>query len=166
MWESQYSSTINGLNSVMINIRSSVTQYTTGEIQTVKAPPINILNQYLHASTLWNLLDSVYCRPETRTVEAFQKCCVSFCVCLSDQDGAEPSANSVSASNLLRLSHYTGRQEWLQRSQQLLAAFSDRLTRVPIALPEMVRALMAQHYTLKQVILTHMLTWIDGYMLV
>lgn len=70
-----------------------------------------------------------------------------------DQDGAEPSANSVSASNLLRLSHYTGRQEWLQRSQQLLAAFSDRLTRVPIALPEMTRALMAQHYTLKQIVI-------------
>ncbi|KAM7371186.1 hypothetical protein PAMP_010677 [Pampus punctatissimus] len=70
-----------------------------------------------------------------------------------DQDGAEPSANSVSASNLLRLSHYTGRKEWLQKSQQLLAAFSDRLTRVPIALPEMVRALMAQHYTLKQIVI-------------
>lgn len=73
-------------------------------------------------------------------------------VCLSDQDGAEPSANSVSASNLLRLSHYTGRQEWLKTSQQLLAAFSDRLTKVPIALPDMVRALLAQHHTLKQVI--------------
>ncbi|XP_041670787.1 spermatogenesis-associated protein 20 [Cheilinus undulatus] len=70
-----------------------------------------------------------------------------------DQDGAEPSGNSVSALNLLRLSHYTGRQDWLQRSQQLLAAFSDRLTRVPIALPEMVRALMAQHYTLKQIVI-------------
>lgn len=75
-----------------------------------------------------------------------------MCVCHSDQDGAEPSANSVSASNLLRLSHYTGRQEWLQKSRCLLAAFSDRLTRAPIALPEMVRALMAEHYTLKQVI--------------
>uniref|UniRef100_H3CFR8 Spermatosis associated 20 n=1 Tax=Tetraodon nigroviridis TaxID=99883 RepID=H3CFR8_TETNG len=70
-----------------------------------------------------------------------------------DQDGAEPSANSVSAFNLLRLSHYTGRQEWLQKSQRLLAAFTDRLTRAPIALPEMVRALMAQHYTLKQIVI-------------
>uniref|UniRef100_A0A3Q3W3A1 Spermatogenesis-associated protein 20-like TRX domain-containing protein n=1 Tax=Mola mola TaxID=94237 RepID=A0A3Q3W3A1_MOLML len=70
-----------------------------------------------------------------------------------DQDGAEPSANSVSASNLLRLYHYTGRQEWPKKSQRLLAAFSDRLTRVPIALPEMVRALMAQHYTLKQIVI-------------
>ncbi|XP_061764847.1 spermatogenesis-associated protein 20 isoform X1 [Nerophis ophidion] len=71
----------------------------------------------------------------------------------TDQDGAEPSANSVTASSLLRLSQYTGRQEWLQRSQQLLAAFSDRLTNVPIALPEMVRALMAEHYTLKQIVI-------------
>lgn len=69
----------------------------------------------------------------------------------ADQDGAEPSANSVSVFNLLRLSEYTGKQEWLQKSERLLAAFTDRLTKVPIALPEMVRALMAQHYTLKKV---------------
>uniref|UniRef100_A0A3Q1CQE9 Spermatogenesis-associated protein 20-like TRX domain-containing protein n=1 Tax=Amphiprion ocellaris TaxID=80972 RepID=A0A3Q1CQE9_AMPOC len=79
-----------------------------------------------------------------------------------DQDGAEPSANSVSAFNLQRLSHYTGRQDWLQKSQQLLTAFSDRLNKVPIALPEMVRSLMAQHYTLKQVILTPTQTLIDN----
>ncbi|XP_061160336.1 spermatogenesis-associated protein 20 isoform X1 [Syngnathus typhle] len=70
-----------------------------------------------------------------------------------DQDGAEPSANSVSAWNVLRLSQYTGRQEWLQRCQKLLAAFSERLTKLPIALPEMVRALMAQHHTLKQIVI-------------
>ncbi|KAJ8399762.1 hypothetical protein AAFF_G00408670 [Aldrovandia affinis] len=70
-----------------------------------------------------------------------------------DQDGAEPSANSVSALNLLRLSHYTGKQEWTQRSEQLLAAFSDRLVKVPIALPDMVRGLMAQHFTLKQIVI-------------
>lgn len=86
----------------------------------------------------------VYSQP----LECKNACC---CVFPPDQDGAEPSANSVSAFNLLRLSHYTGRQEWLERSERLLAAFADRLTRVPIALPEMVRALMAQHYTLKQV---------------
>ncbi|XP_064179303.1 spermatogenesis-associated protein 20 isoform X1 [Anguilla rostrata] len=70
-----------------------------------------------------------------------------------DQDGAEPSANSVSALNLLRLSQYTGRQEWAQRSQRLLAAFSDRLIKVPIALPDMVRGLMALHFTLKQIVI-------------
>ncbi|KAJ7987832.1 hypothetical protein DPEC_G00330620 [Dallia pectoralis] len=70
-----------------------------------------------------------------------------------DQDGAEPSANSVSSLNLLRLSHYAGRKDWSERSRQLLAAFSDRLTRVPMALPEMVRALMANHYTCKQIVI-------------
>uniref|UniRef100_A0A8C1U549 Spermatogenesis associated 20 n=1 Tax=Cyprinus carpio TaxID=7962 RepID=A0A8C1U549_CYPCA len=70
-----------------------------------------------------------------------------------DQDGAEPSANSVSAMNLLRLSHLTGRQDWIQRSQQLLTAFSDRLIKVPVALPDMVRSVMAQHYTLKQIVI-------------
>uniref|UniRef100_A0A8C1R438 Spermatogenesis associated 20 n=1 Tax=Cyprinus carpio TaxID=7962 RepID=A0A8C1R438_CYPCA len=70
-----------------------------------------------------------------------------------DQDGAEPSANSVSAMNLLRLSHLTGRQDWIQRSQQLLTAFSDKLIKVPVALPDMVRSVMAQHYTLKQVLM-------------
>lgn len=74
---------------------------------------------------------------------------IFFC---SDQDGAEPGANSVSAMNLLRLSHLTGRQEWMQRSRQLLTAFSARLVKVPIALPDMVRGLMAHHYTFKQVI--------------
>ena len=68
-----------------------------------------------------------------------------------DQDGAEPSANSVSALNLLRLSQLTGKQDWMERCQRLLAAFSDRLVRVPIALPDMVRGLMALHYSLKQV---------------
>ncbi|XP_030196563.1 spermatogenesis-associated protein 20 [Gadus morhua] len=70
-----------------------------------------------------------------------------------DQDGAEPSANSVSALNLLRLSHYTGRPDWARKAEHLLAAFSDRLTRVPIALPHMVRALLAQHHTLKQIVI-------------
>ncbi|KAK6478405.1 spermatogenesis-associated protein 20 isoform X1 [Huso huso] len=70
-----------------------------------------------------------------------------------DQDGAEPSANSVSVLSLLRLSHYTGRGEWAERSRHILAAFSDRLIKIPIALPEMVRALTAQYHSLKQVVI-------------
>ncbi|MBN3306349.1 spermatogenesis-associated protein 20 isoform X2 [Amia ocellicauda] len=78
------------------------------------------------------------------------------CVLLSlkeDQDGAEPSANSESALNLLKLSHYTGRAEWAEQAKQILAAFSIRLIKVPIALPEMVRALMAHYHTLRQVVI-------------
>lgn len=79
------------------------------------------------------------------------KAWIYILIILSDQDGAEPSANSVSTMNLLRLSHLTDRRDWIQPSQHLLAAFSDRLLKVPIALPDMVRSLMAQHYSLKQV---------------
>lgn len=70
---------------------------------------------------------------------------------LADQDGAEPSANSVSAHNLLRLHGYTGHKDWMDKCVCLLTAFSERMRRVPVALPEMVRALSAQQQTLKQV---------------
>lgn len=69
----------------------------------------------------------------------------------ADQDGAEPSANSVSAHNLLRLHGFTGHKDWMHKCVCLLAAFSERMRRVPVALPEMVRALSAHQQTLKQV---------------
>lgn len=69
----------------------------------------------------------------------------------ADQDGAEPSANSVSAHNLLRLHGFTGHKDWMDKCVCLLTAFSERMRRVPVALPEMVRALSAHQQTLKQV---------------
>lgn len=69
----------------------------------------------------------------------------------ADQDGAEPSANSVSAHNLLRLHGFTGHKDWMEKCVRLLTAFSERMRRVPVALPEMVRALLAHQQTLKQV---------------
>nr|XP_055113358.1 spermatogenesis-associated protein 20 isoform X1 [Symphalangus syndactylus] len=70
-----------------------------------------------------------------------------------DQDGAEPSANSVSAHNLLRLHGFTGHKDWMDKCVCLLTAFSERMRRVPVALPEMVRALSAQQQTLKQIVI-------------
>ncbi|XP_027714420.1 spermatogenesis-associated protein 20-like [Vombatus ursinus] len=70
-----------------------------------------------------------------------------------DQDGSEPSANSVSAHNLLRIHSYTGRRDWMDKCVKLLTAFSDRLRRVPVALPEMVRALSIQQQTMKQIVI-------------
>ncbi|XP_053564735.1 spermatogenesis-associated protein 20 isoform X2 [Bombina bombina] len=70
-----------------------------------------------------------------------------------DQDGAEPSGNSVSVGNLLRLSCYTGLERWAQQSGHILAAFSERLEKVPAALPEMVRGAMIYHKTIKQVLI-------------
>ncbi|XP_043943287.1 spermatogenesis-associated protein 20 isoform X2 [Protopterus annectens] len=70
-----------------------------------------------------------------------------------DQDGAEPSANSVAASNLLRLSNFMDRKDWELKSSQILSAFSNRLCKIPVALPEMVRTLMAKHQALKQIVI-------------
>ncbi|XP_029456502.1 spermatogenesis-associated protein 20 isoform X4 [Rhinatrema bivittatum] len=70
-----------------------------------------------------------------------------------EQDGAEPSANSVAAFNLLRAAYFTGHLDWIEKSSQILAAYSERLLKLPVSLTEMVRALMAYHQTLKQVII-------------
>jgi len=58
-----------------------------------------------------------------------------------DYDGAEPSANSVSAGNLLRLARMLndGRRE--ARAREILAAHSDQMTRIPTAVPQMLVAL-------------------------
>lgn len=68
-----------------------------------------------------------------------------------DQDGVEPSANSVAVANLLRAACYSGNMEWVEKAGQILAAFSERLLKIPVALPEMARATVAFHRTLKQV---------------
>ncbi|XP_078081451.1 spermatogenesis-associated protein 20 isoform X2 [Mustelus asterias] len=70
-----------------------------------------------------------------------------------DQDGAEPSGNAVAASNLVRLANFTNQSDWTDKSRQLVAAFAKLLNSVPMALPEMVIALMAQHHTVKQVVI-------------
>ncbi|XP_056184378.1 spermatogenesis-associated protein 20 isoform X2 [Falco biarmicus] len=70
-----------------------------------------------------------------------------------DQDGAEPTANSVTVTNLLRAASYSGRTDWVEKAGQILAAFSERLQKIPITLPEMARATAVFHHTLKQVII-------------
>ncbi|XP_076824594.1 spermatogenesis-associated protein 20-like isoform X2 [Clavelina lepadiformis] len=59
-----------------------------------------------------------------------------------DQDGAEPSANSVSALNLLRLSAYLNQPKLQEQSENVFKAFSDRLRKAPFALPEMASGLL------------------------
>lgn len=70
-----------------------------------------------------------------------------------DQDGAEPAANSVTVTNLLRAASYSGHMEWVEKAGQILAAFSERLQKIPLALPEMARATAVFHHTLKQVVI-------------
>lgn len=60
----------------------------------------------------------------------------------ADQDGAEPSANSVAVGNLVRLSPLLDRPDYRTKAEAIFCLFSDRLSKIPIALPEMTTALL------------------------
>ncbi|XP_034940180.1 spermatogenesis-associated protein 20 isoform X2 [Chelonus insularis] len=61
-----------------------------------------------------------------------------------EHDGAEPSGNSVACSNLLRLAACMDRIDYNEKVVELLSFFNETLTRIPIAVPELVCALL--HY--------------------
>jgi uncharacterized protein YyaL (SSP411 family) len=58
----------------------------------------------------------------------------------NDHDGAEPSANSIMVSNLLRLAEITGRDDLRQSAERALDAFAGRLEAAPAALPQLLAA--------------------------
>jgi uncharacterized protein YyaL (SSP411 family) len=58
-----------------------------------------------------------------------------------DYDGAEPSATSVSALNLLRLAQFTGNDAYRIAAEKALASCAASLARLPSALPQMLVAL-------------------------
>lgn len=70
---------------------------------------------------------------------------INFTPFLSDHDGAEPSGNSISVHNLLRLEAYLQRSDFKEQAEKLLAGFTSRLIRIPEIRPEMVSALMFYH---------------------
>jgi len=57
-----------------------------------------------------------------------------------DYDGAEPTGNSMSALNLLRLGWITGNAAWLKRAGATIEAFGGRLNEYPSILPQMLVA--------------------------
>jgi len=59
-----------------------------------------------------------------------------------DYDGAEPSPNSVSALNLLRLAEMTGDDAKRGRAEKCIAAFSKQLQKMAVAMPQMLVALI------------------------
>ena len=56
-------------------------------------------------------------------------------------DGAMPSGNSVSVSNLLRLGRITGNPELEEKASQIMRAFSDTVSATPIAYTYLMGAL-------------------------
>lgn len=57
-----------------------------------------------------------------------------------DYDGAEPSGNSISLMNLLRLHRITGRADLEQSARRVIAAFQSRLASIPSGMPQMLAA--------------------------
>ena len=70
-----------------------------------------------------------------------------------DYDGAEPSANSASVLNLLRLAQMTDNEEWRREAEKGIAVFSARLETFPQAMPQMLAALDLYLSKPKQIIL-------------
>lgn len=61
---------------------------------------------------------------------------------ISEQDGAEPSANSIAVGNLERLAIAVDRSDYHDKAEQTLCLFQDRLAKIPLSLPEMASALL------------------------
>ncbi len=70
-----------------------------------------------------------------------------------DFDGAEPSPNSISALNLVRLSWFFDNKDWHRMAEQTINAFQAQLSRSPSSLPQMLVALDASESTPRQVVI-------------
>jgi uncharacterized protein YyaL (SSP411 family) len=70
-----------------------------------------------------------------------------------DYDGAEPAATSVSALNLMTLSHLTGAVGALEKVERTLARLGPRIGAAARAVPMMLCALSAWHAGLSQIVL-------------
>jgi uncharacterized protein YyaL (SSP411 family) len=70
-----------------------------------------------------------------------------------DNDGAEPSSNSVSVRNLLRLSELTGRVEFHRKAEQTVNAFGGILQRMPSALPQMLHSMGGLLHPWRQIVI-------------
>jgi hypothetical protein len=70
-----------------------------------------------------------------------------------DYDEAQPSPNSVSSLNLLRLSWLFDNREWHRMAKQTINAFQADLLRYPSSLPQLLVALDASESTPKQIVI-------------
>ena len=68
-------------------------------------------------------------------------------------DGATPSSNSVAASNLLRLSAFTGDERYARRAEILFDAFGELLDRAPSAFPRLLCALDFRESAPREIVL-------------
>lgn len=69
-----------------------------------------------------------------------------------DYDGAEPSANSISILNLLRLAQVTANDAFAQQARKTLTYFSESLSAQPSSAPQMLAALSYSLAKPKQIV--------------
>ena len=70
-----------------------------------------------------------------------------------DYDGAEPTASSVSAMNLIVLSHLVEDVHWSERADRTLKYFGERLQQIGRAVPMMAAALSARTAGVQQIVI-------------
>jgi len=70
-----------------------------------------------------------------------------------DYDGAEPSASSISALNLLTLAHLTAETELFEKAEKTLRMFGSRIGQLARAVPLMMAALSTYHAKMAQVVI-------------
>jgi uncharacterized protein YyaL (SSP411 family) len=70
-----------------------------------------------------------------------------------EYDGAEPSGNSVSAMNLLRLAEITDRGSYREAAARTFRAFASHMRAAPIAVPQMLTALAYSTGRRRQIVL-------------
>ncbi len=70
-----------------------------------------------------------------------------------EYDGAEPSGNSVTACNLLRLAQMTDRKDFRDATDRLLRAFAPRIGAQPVTAPQMLAAYEFSLSKPKQIVL-------------
>ncbi len=70
-----------------------------------------------------------------------------------EYDGAEPSGNSVSAMNLLRLAEITDRSSYREAAARTLRAFASHMRVAPIAVPQMLASLAYSTGRHRQIVL-------------
>ncbi|CAG9531280.1 unnamed protein product [Cercopithifilaria johnstoni] len=71
---------------------------------------------------------------------------------INDQDGAEPSINSVASMNLVRLYGITGEKTYNERAHKIFESAAQTLNKYPFALAKMVSALQKYVRPIKQVV--------------
>ena len=68
-------------------------------------------------------------------------------------DAAQPSGNSVTTLNLLRLSQMTKRKDWKRLAERTLVFFGQRLDSAPQAMPKMLTAVDFHFGPVKQIVI-------------